>query len=260
MSYTNQVIAGRKVTVNVAEIPFSSQKDGYFGKSLVINPMPAQDITREIRLDKLCFDVVVNFVYGPKEANAGQPFINIFEGDIISPYLGNRIEYNGQRRVSIHMSNTNINSYSFKFYDRIFIADIADSHDVFIGLAGGSTIFGYRPGKADYENGGRNITINNLTKPGAPLVFNVPVYKVMSCSARYKYKDENEQDVYVLPTSVVCEGNRDAEVGSEGSWFLLMNYTYTFTFNVNGNIITKTALIELPYPGYNQQLSLVFED
>ena len=260
MSYTNQVPAGRKVTVNVAEIPFSSQKDGYFGKSLVINPMPAQNITREIRLDKLCFDVVVNFVHGPKEANAGQPFTNIFEGDIMSPYLGNRIEYNGQRRVSIHMSNTNVDSYSFKFYDRIFIADVADSHDVFIGSTGGSTIFGYRPGNADYINGGRNINIDAQTKPVSPLVFNIPVYKVMACSARYKYKDENQQDVFVIPSSVVCEGNRDSVTASNGSWFLLMNYTYTFTFNVNGNTITKTASIELPYPGYNQPLSLVFED
>lgn len=259
MSYTNQVPAGRKVTVNVAEMPFSSQKDGYFGKSLVINPMPAQDITREIRLDKLCFDVIVNFIYGPNDANAGQPFTNIAEGSIISPYLGNRIEYNGQRRVSISLNNSSISTYSFKFYDRVFIVDFADSHDVFTGLTG-NVVFGYRPGLATYENGGRNITIANQAKPVSPLVFNIPVYKVMSCSARYKYKDENQQDVFALPTSVVCEGNRDSVTASNGSWFLLMNYTYTFTFNVNGNTITKTALIEPLYPGSQQPLSLVFED
>jgi hypothetical protein len=260
MSYTNQVTAGRKVTVNVAEIPFSSQKDGYFGKSLVINPMPAQDITREIRLDKLCFDVVVNFIYGPNDVNAGQPFTNVAEGSIISPYLGNRIEYNGQRRVSIPLSNSNISTYSFKFYDRIFIVDFADSHDVFAGLTGNDVVFGYRPGLATYENGGRNITINNPTKPGAPLVFNILVYKVMACSARYRYTDENEEDVFVVPSSVVCEGSRDSVTASNGSWFLLMNYTYTFTFNVNGNIITKTALIQPSYPGSQQPLKLVFED
>lgn len=259
MSYTNQVTAGRKVTVNVAEIPFSSEKDGYFGKSLVINPMPAQDITREIRLDKLCFDVVVNLIYGPNDVNSGQPFTNIYEINIISPYLGKRIEYNGQRKVSIHMSNTNVNSYSFKFYDRLFIVDAADSYAVFIDSLRDDVVFGYRPGRTS-ETGGRDIIINNPTKPGAPLVFNVFMYKVMGCSARYRYEDENQQEVFVLPSSVRCEGNRDTVDASKGFWYLLMNYTYTFTFDVNGNTITKTALIQPSYPGSNQPLKLVFED
>lgn len=43
MSYTEQIQAGKKVTVNVT-------KTGYESAQLVINPMPNEDITREIRL------------------------------------------------------------------------------------------------------------------------------------------------------------------------------------------------------------------
>jgi hypothetical protein len=106
MSYTKNVSAGKKVTVNVAEISPVGSTDGYFGNSLVVNPMPAQNITRDILLNVLKFDVHLNVVYGNNTVNPGQSvsaYNAYIQPDDSTP--GQRMEINGTRRMFINVAN-----------------------------------------------------------------------------------------------------------------------------------------------------------
>lgn len=260
MSYSRDIQVGKKVTVNVAEISPTGTEDGYFANSLVINSMPNSDITREIKLKTLCFDVVINFVYGDNDANVGQPFTSIYKVNIINPSLYRKIEQNGQRTNLISRTNTNINQYSFKYYDRNLVTVLGDSRYTFEGINGGP-VYGYRA-----ANLGNNIiNIQNTAPSDVPLVYNIPVYKVVYTAVSYKYKDNNNQDVYAYPYKAReinsedgFESNPSDPSPAAASNYYIVGHTYQFTFRVNGVDIVKTGTIQPTSSTMTYQL--IFEE
>lgn len=95
MSYIREIQAGKKVTVNVS-------KAGYAPNSIVINPMPAEDITRQILLTRNA--VTIKVIYGPNTENPGEEVL-IYDG-IISPNGNNaQLLLNGNSVEQILVSN-----------------------------------------------------------------------------------------------------------------------------------------------------------
>lgn len=258
MSYTREIQAGRKVTVNVAEIPPTSDSDGYFGNSLVVNPMPEQNITRDILLNVLKFNIHLNVVYGSNTVNPGQA-VQSYEAFVTCPDNGiNRIEINGQRRMFINIDNGVCPD--FVFYSRNLYYSIGTPDFGIVGTAVGDMDqivkyttpinVGSIPTKI-IENVSPTLNTINVT---------IPLYKRLRCDIYYKYLD-NGTTKFAYCKNAYCTELNDVPISQSPSLqrkiWLIKGYTYVFEFEVDGNTITKSYYVN---PNLDEEVLIHFED
>lgn len=258
MSYTKNVSAGKKVTVNVAEISPVGSTDGYFGNSLVVNPMPAQNITRDILLNVLKFDVHLNVVYGNNTVNPGQSvsaYKAYIQPDDSTP--GQRIEINGTRRMFINFENSvcpDFTLYDRKLYFLIGTPDYTICDVRQDSLSPTPTI-------VKFTNVNNKFTIENPSPSQNIINITIPLYKRLLCDVYYKY-DDNGVETYVNCTRAYCSELNDEptynvqSAANRGWLWLAKGYTYTFEFEVNGSTITKSYYVN---PNLDEKVLIHFE-
>lgn len=257
MSYIRNVSAGKKVTVNVAEIPPSGNTDGYFGNSLVVNPMPAQNITRDILLSVLKFNVHLNVVYGSNTINPGQA-VPSYKAYVQSSDGYNKIEINGQRRMFINVQNDVCPD--FTLYSRNLYCTIGTPDDSVVGTAASdlTTIVKY----TTIINVGSNPTnvIENASPTPNTINITIPLYKRLRCDIYYKYLD-NGTTKFAYCKNAYCTELGDIPTSQapqtlQQKMWLIKGYTYVFEFEVDGNIITKSYYVN---PNLDEEVLIHFE-
>ncbi len=256
MSYIRNVSAGKKVTVNVAEIPPSGNADGYFGNSLVVNPMPAQNITRDILLSVLKFNVHLNVVYGSNTVNPGQA-VPSYEAYVQSTDGNNKIEINGQRRMFINVQNDVCPD--FTLYSRNLYCTIGTPNDSVVGTTDSdfTQIVKYTTIIKISENP-TNI-IENASPTLSPINITIPLYKRILCDIYYKYVD-NGVTKFAYCKKAYCTELGDIPTTQsqqvQTKMWLIKGYTYVFEFEVDGNTITKSYYVN---PNLDEQVLIHFE-
>lgn len=116
MSYIRQIEPGKKVTVN-------ANKTGYAPNSIVINPMPAQNITRQIFLTRT--GVTAKVIYGPNAENPGEELLTYY--GIITPSQNSQLFINNNSVSVIHTYSYNDKFPEFNTQGNPFVIMVGDT-------------------------------------------------------------------------------------------------------------------------------------
>lgn len=231
MPYTRDIQVGKKVTV-------TASREGYTSGSVVINQMPNQDITREIRLVRNAIEMEV--IYGPNTENPGAP-VNAYEGVIQGDENNKLFSTNGNELNIIYVNND-------KFpYFRIEGSQYVIQCGVPTGILFGD--LNYRGIKyiCNYPNSVYTILTNNTKHT-------ILLYKRIVVKITYTYNNGetirwgsnnlycSEIDDYPIQSLRNALGPDQENYGFE-MFALAIGYTYTIVFKINNSYITRTVTI-----------------
>lgn len=240
MSYTRNIQVGKKVTVT------ATKRDEYFDGSVVVQEMPAQDITREIYLHKYEFDVILNPIYNNQSVQNYQGWASNGDNNSIK-----RFEVNGEKKSFLNIQNSvfpQFKYYGNHMYVNVGIPDFNICDAKYDNLSN-PTIVKYT--SILHNISSPNIYIQNTTPPNVPLTIDIPLYKRILCEIKFKYTDNNNQIQYYNCKRAYCTELDDVPTATrdgqsdiyKASIWLIKGYTYTFEFEINNSIVTRTYLV-----------------